>query len=80
MIKSSRIKNQLNFLLIVIVYKNEYYLIVIIINSLWRDESCFTLVDSMYRMYNVFLNPSNGKSLQVLAGHDVRIGFALIDE
>ena len=79
MIKSSRIKNQLNFLLIVIVYENEYYLIVIIINSLWRDESCFTLVDSMYRIYNVFLTPSNGKSLQVLAGHDVKIDDSLIN-
>lgn len=46
-------------------------LLAVVINALWRDPSCFTLVDHFSRIFNVFLDGSSRSSLQILPGHEV---------
>ena len=47
-------------------------LIVVILDSHWRDDSYFTFIDNLNRIVNVNLSPlSNQTHLHILCGHDV---------
>lgn len=46
--------------------------VVVILDSIWRDDTYFTFIDNLNRIINVNLQPnSNQKHLQILCGHDV---------